>query len=209
MRISTTTLESFRLFMQPDQDWMSEADLLASIRGEFVPNRKVLIGKAFGECLESPENFRTSGGFQHGPFFFSADTMQPALELFDRRGVFEAKATKEYGPCTVVARADQLFGSQLIENKTTCGTFDFDKYAASYQWRFMADIFEPLLITYRVFVLDDDESNQIGLKSIEAFNLYPYGRLHQDCCELLDAFVEYVTLKGLDGYLRQRQLEAA
>lgn len=209
MRISTTTLESYRLFMQPDQEWMSEDELIASIRGQFVPNRKVLIGKAFGEVLETPDRYRISGGFQHGPFFFSSDTMQPALDLFDRRGVFEAKATKEYGDRTVVAKADQLLGSQLIENKTTCSTFDLDKYAQSYQWRYMAEIFEPTMITYRVFCLGDDESNQIELKSIEAFNLFPYGQLHQDCCALLDQFCAYVTAKGLDGYLRQRQAEAA
>ena len=48
MRISTTTLESFRLFCDPEQDWMSEADLIATIKGEFVPTPAVELGKAFG-----------------------------------------------------------------------------------------------------------------------------------------------------------------
>ena len=210
MRISTTTLESFRLWAQPDQDWMSEQELIDTIRGKFVPTPKVLIGKAFGQILEDPEPFRVHGGYMCGAYFFSVDTMAPALALMDRRGVFEAKATKDYGDCTVVAKADQLVGAHLIEHKTRLGSFDFEKYADSYQWRFMADIFEPTRITYHVFILDgDEEGATFGLKSIESFSLFPYPQLHADCQALLDQFVEYVTLRRLDGLLRDRQRLAA
>lgn len=209
MRISTTTLESFRLFMQPDQEWMTEESLHDSILGKFVPTSAVELGSAFGKVLETPEPYRVPGGYRHGSYSFDDDAMAPCLALMDRRGVFEAKATKEYGDCTVVAVADQLVGANLIEHKTTCSTFDFDKYAASYQWRFMADIFEPAWITYHVFCLKDSPNGVIELRGIETFNLYPYAELHGDCCELLAQFCTYVRAKGLDGYLRDRQTAAA
>lgn len=205
MRISCTTLESFRLWSDPEQDWMSEDDLVALIRNEFVPTERVLLGKAFGEILETPSAFIAPGGYRHGEFAFDDAVVAPALAIFDRRGVFEVKATKAYDDCTVVAQADQLLGAQLIENKTTLSAFNFDKYAESAQWRFMVDIFEPAFVTYNVFCLNQDYNGYISLRGIETFNLYPYAELHEDCCDLLGQFKAYVMAKGLDGFLRERQ----
>lgn len=203
MRISATTLESFRLYMS-DQDWMSEADIVASILGQFTPSAAVKLGKAFGEVLETPDQYRVQAGYAHTGHFFSADMMTGPLSLIDRRGVFEAKAVKAYGPHDVVAKADHLLGSHLSEFKTTLSAFDVDKYTASYQWRFMADIFQPSMITYRVFCLSESDG-VIDLKSVESFNLFPYDRLHADCCDLLAAFVDFATAKGLAGALNERQ----
>jgi hypothetical protein len=213
VRISTTTLESFRLWSQPDQDWMTEESLIDTIRGRFVPTPAVRLGKAFGAVLETPERYEVPLGyvFDDAGFLeyqFSHATMAPALALMDRRGVYEAKATKEYGPHTVVAKADQLVGGRLVEHKTTTGTFDFEKYAASCQWRFMVDIFQPLSVTYHVFLLDDHENGVVELRGIESFNLYPYPALHMDCCELVEAFADYATARGLDGFLNERQRAA-
>ncbi|HVQ15609.1 MAG TPA: hypothetical protein VMS40_18535, partial [Vicinamibacterales bacterium] len=63
MRISTTTLESFRLWSDPEQEWMSEDELIATICGKFVPNHAVKRGAAFGKVLETPDPYRVSGGF--------------------------------------------------------------------------------------------------------------------------------------------------
>lgn len=209
MRISTTTLESFRLWSQRDQDWMSEDSLQATIRGEFVPTTPVLIGKAFGRVLETPDRYAVPNGYQCDGYSFDNAVMAPCLALMDRQGVYEAKATKRYGDCDVVAMADQLIGARLVEHKTTLGYFDFDKYADSYQWRLMTDIFEPVSITYHVFLLSDNENGVIELRGIESFNFYPYARLHEDCAALVRDFKDYVTLRGLDGLLRERQQAAA
>lgn len=208
MRISTTTLESFRLFCQPDNEWMTEQELLDTIAGRFIPNHKVLLGLAFGKVLEDPDRYLVPGGYRYGEFFFSLDTVQPCLDVIDRRGVFEAKADKAYGDCTVVAKADHLLGRHLSEFKTTLSPFDPEKYAQSCQWRFMADIFEPSKITYHVFCLTEDDAGIVSLRGVESMNLFPYANLHQDCCDLLEQFKGYVIAKGLDGLLRQRQADA-
>lgn len=213
MRISATQLESFRLWSDPNQDWMPEEDLIATIKGAFTGNHKVWLGQAFGAVLEDPDRYVVPSGYRiaAGPetFEFGADMMDPCFALMDRRGVYEAKATKEYDGCTVVAKADQIVGARLIEHKTTLSTFDFAKYAESYQWRFMADIFQPSVITYHVFCLSESTNGVIDVRSIESFNLFPYADLHADCCALLKRFTEYVTAKGLDGVLRARQEAAA
>jgi hypothetical protein len=73
----------------------------------------------------------------------------------------------------------------------------------------MVDLFESTVVTYHVFCLAEGSNGVIALKSVESFNLFPYEALHTDCEALLADFVEYVTRKGLDGYLDQRQREAA
>lgn len=196
--------------MQPDQDWMTEQALIDTITGKFEPTVPVLIGSAFGKVLEDPDRFKVPGGYRCGGYTFDEATMREPLALMDHRyGVFEAKGSRAYGPVDVVAKADQIVGAHLKEHKTTLGTFDFDKYAASCQWRFMADIFEPAKITYHVFLLEDHENGVVSLKGIESFDLYPYPGLHDDCCALLNRFVDYVTLKGFDALLRERQRVAA
>lgn len=217
MRISTTTLESFRLFMDPDQEWMTEQDLIDSILGKFTGNHKVWLGQAFGEVLEHPEPYRVNGGYRiqsrggEETFSFSDDVMGPALALIDRRQtVFEAKALGRYGAHDVVAKADQLVGAHLIETKTTLSTFDFDKYALGCQWKFMLDIFQAPLCCYHVFCLGESAATGvIELKGIETFTLYTYAHLRRDCEDLVRRFAEYVNAKGLEAYLNDRQLALA
>src|SRR5579862_6325036 len=110
MRVSATTLESFRLWSDPEQEWLTEDDLLASIRGQFVPTAQVELGSAFGQILEAPDRFRVPGGYACKGYTFSDETMVEPLKLMDhRQGVFEAKAAKDYpGGVTVISRADQL-----------------------------------------------------------------------------------------------------
>jgi len=212
MRLSATMLESFRLWLDPEQEWMSEAQLLATIRGEFHPTREIDIGQAFGRVLEAPDRYRVDGGYHHPRLdvFLSDETMQPALDLIDRpHTVFEAKGVGRYGPHDVVVKADQLVGAHLIETKTTFSTFSFEKYADSCQWRFMADILQPTYVTYQVFVLKEDKNGSITLKSVEAFNLFPYDGLHRDCEALVVRFEGFARARDLVALLDRRQAEAA
>jgi hypothetical protein len=210
MRVSCTVLEAFRRWSDPEQQWMSEADLLASIRGEFKPTYETLVGQGFGRVLERPDRYRVNRGYEYRAgsllLFFSDDMMAPALALMDRRAVYEAKATKDYGDITVVSKADQILGSALVEHKTTFGTFDFEKYASSYQWRLMVDMFQPAWVTYHVFLLKHAPEG-LSLRGVESFNLYPYPALHDDCADLVRRFGEYATLRDLAPVLVRTQTE--
>lgn len=212
MRVSATTLESFRLFA--DEDFMSEDEILATIRGEFRPTRKMLLGLAFGRAIERPTRWRTENGYEvfvkneqdrWEGFKFSEQDLAPALARFDRRGVFEVKSTLNYGGVDIVAKADQILGTVIIENKTKTSTFNFDKYADSYQWRYMLDIFKTSQVTYNVFELDEnaDESEPL-IKDTHVFNFYPYPDLHKDCCDLLARFLGYVATRNLEPYLQEK-----
>lgn len=212
MRLSTTTLESYRLWR--DGDWMDEAELLATFRGEFRPTPAVLAGQAFGMLLERPDRYRVRGGYRipsrDSDQVYTVDdaVAAPALALMDHtHGVFEVKATKAYGDCNVVAVVDQIVGTHLYEHKTTAA-FDIDKYLASCQWRFYLDIFGATAATYHVFVLDDHGNGVLAIRSIESFTVYPYPELHEDCAELVRDCRAYVKLRGLEDLLRARQAAA-
>jgi hypothetical protein len=215
MRVSCTTIESFRLFMDPNQEWMPEGELLATIKGEFIATPRMALGQAFGRCLEKPAKYRDEANRGYlvpvdgRVYRFSDAVMEPALAEFDRRGVFEAKETRDYGGTKVVAKADQILGTRVIENKAKTSQFDFDKYAESYQWRFMLDLFEGATsVTYKIFLLNEDErSGDIDLRGIETFNLYPYAELHRDCADMVRQFEDYVRLKGLTEFLNNKQRE--
>jgi hypothetical protein len=212
VRISATTLESFRLWRDPEQEWMTEDALIDTIKGVFVPNHKINLGQAFGRVLEDPDRYLIPGGFRvqaGGEIFeFGRDVMEEPLRGIDRRGVLEAKAIAQYGDCDVVSKADHLYGLHLSEFKTTLGPFDFDKYANSCQWRFMCDGFQPNRITYHVFCLDEATNGVISLKDVHRFDLFPYIGLRQECEELVEDFRQYVILRGLDEILRARQAAA-
>lgn len=218
MRISTTTIESYRLWRDPEQEWMPEEELIATIRGRFTGNHKVWLGMAFGAVLETPERFRVAGGYRvenlrgcGETFDFGDEVMGPMLALIDRpRTVFEAKGLGRYGRHDVVAKADQMVGASIAETKATLSSFDFDKYAASCQWRFMLDIFGAASVTYHVACLSESEANgAISLRGIESFTLYPYPELKADCTALVDEFEAYCASRGLVSVLDARQREAA
>lgn len=218
MRISATTLDTFRLYM--DEDWMPERDLLASIRRERQATHEMALGTAFGQVLADPDAYRARGGYRcevdGETFDFGDDVMGPALDAVGPRGVFEAKATGTYRGHTVATKADHVYGAELHEFKTTTSSFDIDKYLAAYQWRFMADIFRPARITYTVFCLFESAQNgTIELRGIERFTVAPYPGMRLECESLVRRFVDYVHFRRLGTYLdpstwtRRSPVEAA
>ncbi len=198
MRISATTLEGFRLWREGVKP---TADLIAQIQGQFTPTPRILLGRAYGRVLERPDEHRTPLGYECDGFRFEADAIDPALARIDRRGFFEVKATKKYGPHTVVSRADHVRGSVLSEFKTRVGAYHQARYVESYQWRYMAEMFEPSAIRYLICRLSEAP---FALDAIEEFSLQPYPRLHDDCCQLLDAFVVFVRRHALEPFLPDR-----
>lgn len=201
LRISTTTLEAFRLYQTAD--WFPEQDLINTITGVRVETGAMRLGTAFHAVLEDPDRYRVFTGYSCDGFSFPDATMRPALALIDRSGPFEVKSQATLLGHTVVAKADQIVGARIYEHKTTTNSFDADKYLASFQWRFMAAIFQPVSVTYRVFLLEEPREGIVGLKGMETVTVYPYPALRTDCETLLRQFLDYVTTRGLTAHLER------
>ncbi len=211
MRISATTLEAYRLWREqdPDDEWMSEAELIATITDEAIRTLPMQIGLSYHAILEHPEPCRTLwGGYEHDGILFDSEPVDQMLERI-QPGVFEVKTTASLavpgaGMITLVAKADHLVGLHCDEFKTTLSGFDAAKYMDSYQWRVMVLLFGCTSVSYHIALIKEGEK-AIALKSIESFDVYPYADLERDVRSLLREFVHYVNLRGLDGFLRQRQ----
>lgn len=210
-RVSCTTLESFRRLMDPDDAWTTEADVIASVLRTTQPTRKMILGSALGEIIETPEKFYKPDlrAFENrGVAFEELNLASVVFPLYDRRGPFEVKGTKVYGDMNVVAKVDQILGLQVIENKATTSAFDFWKYADSAQWRLECDIFGCTQFTYRIFLIKDD-GEIVEVKDCVEFNLYPYPDLHADCAALVGEFRAWADHKKLLPALAQQQREAS
>jgi hypothetical protein len=211
-------LESFRLFLNPQNEWMTEAKLLADLRGEFHPTPEMMLGTAFGRAIEKPDRWRlpdksfkvpVKGDRGWVEFRFTAAMVDQALMMLDRRGVFEVRSEREYDGWIVIAKLDQIIGTRINENKTTTKYFDFEKYAESCQWRFYLDIFGASAITYNVFEIREPALGEYALGDVSSFNLFPYAEMHQDCLDLVREFKAYVALRGLETLLQDRAEQMA
>ena len=215
MRIGCTALDSFYLYLT--QDWMEEDALLATLKGTSGTTYQMLIGTAFGRAIERPERYRKGAlyvvpvkGDEWMEYAFSQHSVEDALMLFDRNGLFEVGVTQRYGEINVVAKADYLLGHELGENKTSLKPFTFDKYCGSFQWRFMLDMWEIPMITYNVFHLGEDrKTGELFVKETNSFNLFAYSDMHSDCAALVREFETYVRAKpGLVDILNEREQNA-
>lgn len=210
LRISATVLDLYRLWLEPEQEWCTEADLLAAIKGEVTPSPAMDLGKAVHAILETPDRYRVPHGYRCGTVSLADDQIAPLLACYDRRGVAEVKGTTELDGWTLVAQADLLAGSAIHEFKTTSSySFDPAKYADSYQWRVLSLVFQPQAIHYHIASVDDHENTVVEIRWVESFTVYPYPELRDDVRALLASFGAYIESKGLAEYLRQRQRDAA
>lgn len=208
LRVSVTLLESFRMWASGD--WMPESDLIDSIKGLTVATPKMLLGTS-GHCaLENREPDHLVDGWHacHG-FRWSPDTVSQIRPHYPTGGISEIKGTVDFNilgrTVTLSGKGDHFIGAEQREAKFTLSDFDPDKYADSLQWRSYALIFNPSAVEYAIFCCAlDDDTQEVTVKSVHPLRLYPYAGVGADVTEWLVRFVEYVTLRGLEPYLRPR-----
>jgi len=203
LRITVTTIESFRNYLNGS---IELEDLLKRIRGEFTPSRRMELGSAFHDILEKAEErfihernvFKAKNGIE-----FDFDVIAPCYEKIVQGTTFEVKITKIYKigeeEVEVVAKVDQLYGNYIIENKTCWGTFDFERYFNSCQWKYYMDIFEAERVYYNVFCLSDKVGG-IELRDIEQFSFNSYPDLREDLNKLLTNIVKFIHSQKLEEY---------
>ena len=216
LRVSTTTIDQFNKILTTA--YVKEKDVIDSIKGIFVENRKMQLGSAFHAILEDPHTafdrycrqYGGTGGFlSPDGFIFPFDVITTAYDYVDYNfPFFEIKHTKEYQVAghsvTVVAKVDQLKGNFIIEHKTTWSGFAYSRYSQSLQKDFYMDIFGADRVVYKVFELYDGSAG-IVLKGVHPFYFDRDAGLQARIAKALDEFIAFVETRNLLPYLERKE----
>lgn len=202
LRLSATTLESYRLFR--DGDWMTFEQLKADLEG-FKETPLMRRGTSLHAILETPEQYAIDGDHSaHGFRWTGLDRYLKAMPF----GVHEVKATlvidtPSNGPIQLVGKADMLQGLIVREFKTT-KQFSAQKYLDSMQWRIYLMAFGAPACVYTVFEVEGGEEWPVEgsealctVKSANKMELFAYDGMANDVTKLVDEFVSFARETGL------------
>jgi hypothetical protein len=207
MRISTTTIESYRNFIE--NDWLSQDEFIEQLKGKFEATRKMNLGTAFHNILENPvPHFVAKKGlYVSDGFEFQKKDIESATAKVNYAFPFEIKATKVYNiqgiDITVVAKADQLEGRKGNEHKSTWSAFSYDKYAESVQKAIYCDVFELDRVVYKVWEFSDLVSG-IRFNGYHEF-FFPYSEADiKRALSYLHELVNFIHIHNLESYFQPK-----
>lgn len=220
MRVSVTVLENFRRYMAGlcwcHEECHCEADLIASIRGVFVPNARMEAGSRFHKAIETAD-FSGFDGQSVVDALLLADMGRVAKPLSEHRGIHEGKFTASIAGVLVVGKFDYLNAGVVYDWKTTDKSSGGD-YTDSLQWRLtLAALPEITRFRYETFQLkaDDPRASDQGDGSADApltlvkylppgqeFTRYP--GLLRECEAWMMQFLGFVSLRSLGAHVADK-----
>lgn len=208
MRVSVTTIENFRRYMAGlcwcPEECTCEQNLMASIRGEFVPLPRMEAGTRFHKAMETAD----FAGFDPQSVVDSlilADYGRVATPLAEHLGIHEGKFTATIAGVLVVGKFDYLNAGVVYDWKSTDKSSGGD-YTDSLQWRLtLAALPEISRFRYETFQLKAEPGELTAVKYLppgQEFVRYP--ALISDCERWLSHFQSYISLRGLDAYVADK-----
>ena len=184
MRISATTLESYRLYRA--FDWMTTEDMVATATGttEWTPAMRA------GTLFEAAVDGDATEGVDE------SDVRGVQARLPEGR-ITQAKVTLDVLGHEIVAKADYLHGLQVRDLKTTQKSIKIDRYLDSLQWRVYLEAFGGTEFWYDVVQIK--LINGIWtVKGMEQFVCYPYPSMRHDIEHWVDRYVSWHRTMGLE-----------
>jgi hypothetical protein len=149
MRLSATKLESFRLFCTAD--WMRLDQVIASMRDEVEVSDSMRVGSAFEACVNDNsyyQEFPSRDGFT-----FCGKHIANVQRTIPLSGAIQPKVEKKLMGCTVVGKADYIYGLTCHDLKATFSPIDGDKYSDSLQWKVYCWLFKCQSFFYDIAFL--------------------------------------------------------
>jgi len=192
--VRASTLESYRLYMDPDVEWLPAEEIEERIRrgqdnGE-SPSEAAALGTDFHAAV---------AGEYSGPRVFDHDSIVEARAGLD--GAFSEVAGSvvldvDGVRVRVTGHADWLLGLDVLDLKTSAKPIAPDKHAESMQWRAYVLIFGVERVTYRQAQLAEDKDGTVFAKSIDDVVMYPYPKLREDVVACLRSLLDFARLRG-------------
>ena len=188
--LRASTVDSFRTYADPDNDFISTEEMDARLLGEGSTNPAMELGTAFHAAV---------AGNYVGAVQFDPDSIYRArLGLGDAVPEVEGSVVLDIDgtPALLTGHADWLCGLDMLEIKTSTKPIPPERYADSMQWRCYCVIFGIERVTYRLVQLDETGGDYFA-KVIDDVTLYRYPKLHDDVVRCLRSLLGYVRARGL------------
>lgn len=215
-RISVTTLEKFRRYMDEVSESDTEESLIASIKGEFKGNDLTTFGSAYHKLIEDgakPEGLL----LRADDIYFSKEQAKAALNFKKKhpymqheivcRKVYETK----YFPIQVGGRVDGIEGVEIRDTKMKFSYIKWEEYLNSVQWKFYLDMLNADVFWYDVFLVKGFNALQekapytlpdVTISYEEPMQCLRYATMGNDIQLILDQFLDYMHDRKLLIHLK-------
>lgn len=218
-RVSVTTLEKFRRYMNEVSSYDTEASLLESIMGMFKGNEKTKVGGAFHKLIEGEYKLIKSR-YVTDDVSFTKQQAQVAFDYKERHPlmVHEVPIRKTYAtnffPIQVSGRIDGLDGLAVHDAKTKYSQPDAQEYIDSSQWKFYLDILDGNIFYYDLFEVQDFGYSQTGGQPLFTMNkdtqfiahdplqCIRYETMVPDIMKILNDFLDYLHNRNIVHLLK-------
>jgi hypothetical protein len=214
-RISVTTLEKFRRFIDGVSEWDTEASLIESLEGKFTGNDKTKVGSAYHLLIEgkaySAPNLYEAEGIWFTKEQAKAGLLYRATHLSMKHEVVCHKVyDTDYWPIQVSGRVDGIDGREIHDVKLKFGRLDWTEYMKSCQWKFYLDMMDTDVFWYDVFMVHGFDAlvqepytlPDVTIKAEEPMKCTAYPRMQADNLQLLNHFLEYIHDRNLVHLLK-------
>ena len=192
--VRASTVDSFRLYMDPDVDFITAEEMEARLRrgadDDSAPSEAAALGSAFHAAI---------AGTYNGPIIFDVASIaeassgtEGALPEVPGSIVLDVDET----PVRVTGHADWLLGLDMLELKTSTKPIAADKHAESMQWRCYCLMFGVERVTYRQVQLEEAKDGSFYAKAIDDVVMFPYPNMRDDVVGCLRSLLAFARLRG-------------
>lgn len=221
-RVSVTTLEKFRRYMDGVSSYDSEESLIDSLKGLFKGNDKTDFGGAYHQVIEGNcENF--SGNIyvkdRNGKeYVFTPAQAAPALiykrnhpAMVHEMNLHQVYETV-YGPLQVTARIDGIEGIIVRDIKTRFKSLQNDEdYRHSIQWKLYLDMLGLNTFYFDVFEVKNFDAlpskkpfimPAVEIVAHDPIECMIYEYMHDEIITLLNDFLQYLNNRNISSLLK-------
>lgn len=203
--VRATMLESFRLYKDPDLDFISADEIEARLRGaetiDAEARARMAKGTAFHAAVERcPLDFEPVDRevVQEGDFTFAARAVRDARHGLEGIPECYGETVIHVGstPVLLTGHTDWLHGIQAWDLKTSGKAIPADRHASSMQWRVYCLVFGVQRVTYRHVYLADDKQGVTYARAIDDVTVYAYPQLRGDVVACVRDLLAFSEIRG-------------
>lgn len=216
-RISATSLEKFRRFMNEVSPFDTEESLIQTLSGQFKGNDKTKVGGAFHKLIEG-EYKKVGALYMADDILFLKEQADVALEFRTAHPfmIHEIPLSKVYNtayfPIQVTGRVDGLEGTIIHDHKCKFSMVKWFEYTDSIQWKIYLDVMDVDTFLYNVFAVKGFEQlpatapfslgTDVQITPLDPMPCLRYCTMQDDITGLLNDFIEYIRFRNLFHYLK-------